>query len=137
MTAQTDAQVLCDYSAAMATLTQNEVREFFLNRYADALRATGLNPAEIPDSFDFLLSGIIDSFGVMEMVTAVEQEFKVQIDLASLDAEHVTILGPLSRHIVENSKADLSSSSRDIQLGSLSGRKASSWPQKPTWQNQP
>ena len=87
-------------------LTEQDVREFLLQRYARTLKGMGINPAELPDGFDFLTSAVIDSFGVMEMITAVEDTFAVQVDLATLDAEHVTVLGPLSRHIAATSSRE-------------------------------
>jgi acyl carrier protein len=58
-----------------------------------------LNLTELPDDFDFLLSGVIDSFGILEMISAIEQEFQIQVDLALLDAEDITRIGPLARYI--------------------------------------
>jgi acyl carrier protein len=61
-----------------------------------------LNLTELPDDFDLLLNGVIDSFGILEMISAVEEEFQIQLDLALLDAEDVTRIGPLARYISEN-----------------------------------
>ena len=61
----------------------------------------GLTPTNLPDDFDFLLNGVIDSFGVLEMMSAIEEEFQIELDLADLDAEQITILGPLSRYVAE------------------------------------
>jgi acyl carrier protein len=61
-----------------------------------------LNLAELPDDFDFLLSGVIDSFGILEMISAIEHEFQIQLDLALLDAEDITRIGPLARYITES-----------------------------------
>ena len=61
-----------------------------------------LNLTEIPDDFDLLLSGVIDSFGILEMISAIEDEFQIQLDLALLDAEDITRIGPLARYIAEN-----------------------------------
>ncbi len=60
------------------------------------------NLTEIPDDFDFLLSGVIDSFGILEMISAIEAEFQIQLDLALLDAEDITRIGPLARYIAES-----------------------------------
>jgi hypothetical protein len=35
------------------------------------------------------------------MIRAIEKEFQIQLDLADLDAEQITILGPLSRFAAE------------------------------------
>ena len=69
----------------------------------------GLDPAELPDNFDFLLKGVIDSFGILEMVGSIQDEFRIQLDLETLDAEQITILGPLSLYVAENGITDLSS----------------------------
>ena len=61
-----------------------------------------LNLTEIPDDFDFLLSGIIDSFGILEMVCAIEDEFQIKLDLGMLDADDITRIGPLARYVAEN-----------------------------------
>jgi acyl carrier protein len=67
-----------------------------------------MDPNGVPDNFDFLLSGVIDSFGILEMVSSIEDEFGIQLDMATLDAEQITILGPLSQYVAVNTKADLS-----------------------------
>jgi acyl carrier protein len=81
-----------------------KVRQFLLTRYSEAIRGMGLNPVDVPDSFDFLLSGVIDSFGVLEMISSIEDEFRIRLDLAELDAEQITMLGPLSQYVAENAK---------------------------------
>ena len=83
----------------MTDIPPNSVRQFLLAKYSQPIKSMGLDPAELPDSFDFLLSGIIDSFGVLEMITSIEDEFRIQLDMASIDAEQITILGPLSCYI--------------------------------------
>jgi acyl carrier protein len=88
----------------MNTITPNEVRQFLLVKYARSIKELGLDSAEIPDSFDFLLSGVIDSFGILEMISSIEDEFRLQLDMASLDAEQITILGPLSQYIAKNAR---------------------------------
>jgi len=90
----------------MTEITSDQVRRFLLMKYGRSIRALGLDPPEIPDSFDFLLSGVIDSFGILEMVSSIEDEFRIRLDLAALDAEQITILGPLSQYVAENGKAE-------------------------------
>jgi acyl carrier protein len=63
-----------------------------------------LSLTKIPDDFDLLLSGVIDSFGILEMISAIEDEFQIQLDLTLLDAEDITRIGPLARYTVENAK---------------------------------
>ena len=97
--------------ARVNRVTQAQVREFLLTRYARAIRELGLDTAIITDDFDFLFREVIDSFGILEMIMSIEDEFQIKLDMASLDAEQITILGPLSRYVAEHGRAnDLSAS---------------------------
>ncbi|PZR75417.1 MAG: hypothetical protein DLM52_07765 [Chthoniobacterales bacterium] len=88
----------------MNKVTAENVRDFLLTKYADAIVGIGMNPTTVPDGFDFLLSGVVDSFGILEMVSSIEQQFGIELDLASLDAEQMTILGPLSRYVADSAR---------------------------------
>jgi acyl carrier protein len=89
----------------MKDVTPNDIRQFLLVKYSGTMEALGLIPADLPDGFDLLLSGVIDSFGILEMISAIEEEFQIQLDLAALDAEQITIVGPLSQFVAGNAKA--------------------------------
>jgi acyl carrier protein len=86
----------------MKDVTPDNVREFLLTRYSEPITAMELNLTELPDDFDLLLSGVIDSFGILEMISAIEDEFRIQLDLALLDAENITRIGPLARYVAES-----------------------------------
>jgi acyl carrier protein len=90
----------------MNVINADQVRAFLLTRYERSIRDLGLDPAAVPEDFDFLLSGVIDSFGILEMISSIEDEFRLQLDMATLDAEQITILGPLSRYVAENGTAN-------------------------------
>jgi len=91
----------------MNDITPDRVRQFLLDKYSRSIKEMGLDPAELPDNFDFLFKGVIDSFGILEMVSSIEDEFHIQLDIATLDAEQITMLGPLSQYAAENAKPDL------------------------------
>ena len=84
----------------MSDITPATVRSFLLTKYGEAINLLGFKPDEVSDSFDLLLSGVIDSFGILEMVSSIEDEFHIQ-----LDAEQITVLGSLCQYVAENSKA--------------------------------
>ena len=89
----------------MKDVTPDNVRGFLLTRYYEPIIAMQLSLTEIPDDFDLLLSGVIDSFGILEMIGAIEDEFRIQLDLALLDAEDITRIGPLARYIAEGANS--------------------------------
>ena len=85
----------------MKEVSESSIRRFLLDEYQEAIRSIGLAPDNLSDDFDFLLTGVIDSLGILEMMGAIEEEFQVEIDLAALDADQITVLGPLSRYVAE------------------------------------
>jgi len=89
----------------MKEITPESIRQFLLVKYLERIQSLGLASAELPDDFDLLSSGVLDSFGILEMISTLEEEFHIELDLATLDAEQMTIVGPLSRFIANNAKA--------------------------------
>lgn len=79
--------------------TAEAVREAILDRVAEPLAAKGLTPSEVPPSFDLLLEGVIDSFGVVEMIVMLEQRFAVEIDLDELPADDLTNVDALAEYV--------------------------------------
>jgi len=53
----------------------------------------------VPDTFDLLSEGIVDSLGLMELITALGEKVGFEIDFDGLDAEELTIVGPLARYV--------------------------------------
>jgi acyl carrier protein len=76
-----------------------DARELILAHVEEQLAATGLTPSEVPPSFDLLLEGVIDSFGVVELILMLEQRFAFQFDFDELDAEDITRVGPLTEYV--------------------------------------
>ena len=85
----------------ITSVDPENVKQFLVSKYAAQINAMGLNGGEISDDFDFFLRGVIDSLGILEMISSVEDEFNVRLDLSALDAEQLTILGPFSRYVAE------------------------------------
>jgi acyl carrier protein len=75
------------------------VRDAILDRLAEQLDAKGLTPAEVPPDFDLLLEGVIDSFGVVEMIVMLEQRFGVEFDFDELPADDLTKVGVLTEYV--------------------------------------
>ena len=85
----------------MRQLTESGIRRFLLDKYRKPIEAIGFTPEDLAADFDFLLTGVIDSFGILEMISAIEKEFEIELDLEALDAEQITVLGPLSCYVAE------------------------------------
>jgi len=90
----------------MTRITPDQVREFLLTKYITTICELGLDPAAVKDDFDFLLRGVIDSFGIITMISSIEDEFHILLDMGAIDAEQITILGPLCRYVAEQGRPD-------------------------------
>jgi len=82
--------------------TPDDVRVFvagFLNR---KLKERAQGPLHhLPDDYDLLLSGLLDSLAFVEMITATGEHFHGQLDFEGLDPEKLTIVGPLCVFVSE------------------------------------
>jgi acyl carrier protein len=85
--------------------TAEAVREAILDRVAEGLAAKGLTPSEVPPSFDLLLEGVIDSFGVVEMIVMLEERFAVEFDLDDLPADDLTNVDALAAYVERKATA--------------------------------
>jgi acyl carrier protein len=89
----------------MSEVSAQEVRSFVLAQLDQPLRGLDLDPAELPDDFDLHGAGVIDSFGILELIGAVEERFSLEIDFEQLDPDDLTVIGPFSRFVEEQSRA--------------------------------
>jgi acyl carrier protein len=86
----------------MSAVSPGDVRIFLKGFIQRRLAAQGQDPLdELPDDCDLLLSGIIDSLGLLELVTAVNEHYGQEIDFENLDPEQMTIVGPLIKFVSE------------------------------------
>jgi acyl carrier protein len=67
--------------------------------YAEKFKSRHLAATDIGDDYDLLREGIIDSLGILEMITQLEEQFGGPIELADLDPENLMKIGPLSKYI--------------------------------------
>ncbi len=80
------------------------VRAFIIEHCADQFQATGRSVEALPDNFDLLGEGILDSLGIVQLISAIEERFNLQVDMEQLPPEELTVLGSLSRYIARQGK---------------------------------
>lgn len=69
------------------------IRDFVYARIREAAKASWKPAPELDDDFNLIESGLFDSLGFVELLSAVEKEFEISID----PAEDLTLLGNLVR----------------------------------------
>jgi acyl carrier protein len=86
----------------MNEASSEQIRAFLQEYVVGKSRAGGKNtPTELADDCDLLLSGMIDSLGLLDLMTAIQEHCKREIDFEALDPEQLTIVGPLCRYVSE------------------------------------
>lgn len=80
-------------------VTPDAVRAFLLAHFEQELAALGMATSELPEHFDLHATGVVDSFGILELIVAIEEHFGLDIDFEELDPEDLTVVGPFSRFV--------------------------------------
>jgi acyl carrier protein len=101
----------------MKEITESSIRRFLLHKYREAIRALGFTIDDVGDDFDLMLNGVIDSLGILELMSAIEEEFQIELDLAALDAKEITVLGPLSRYVAEGTYSRVECKPNSVATG--------------------
>lgn len=84
----------------MRSISYDDVREFLHAYLSRKLESQGRTlPNEFSDDSDLLLSGLIDSLGMLDLVTALEEFCGREVDFESLDPEKLTIVRPLCEFV--------------------------------------
>jgi acyl carrier protein len=82
--------------------SSEQIRTFLQQYILEKSLAGGKNaPSELADDCDLLLSGMIDSLGLLDLMTAIQEHCKREIDFEALDPEQLTVVGPLCRYVSE------------------------------------
>lgn len=86
----------------MIEASSEQIRIFLQQYIVEKSVAGGRErPGELADDCDLLLSGMIDSLGLLDLMSAIQQHCQHEIDFEALDPEQLTIVGPLCRYVSE------------------------------------
>jgi len=86
----------------MSNANSEQIRIFLQQYILEKSLAGGKDtPGELADDCDLLLSGMIDSLGLLDLMTAIQEHCQRDIDFEALDPEQLTVVGPLCRYVSE------------------------------------
>jgi len=72
-------------------MKDQEIKELLMRYIDERLALFGIGKAEIDMNFDLVKSGLLDSMAFVDMISALEEEIKVQVDFEKLmDEERFT-----------------------------------------------
>jgi len=87
---------------SMIEASSEQIRTFLQQYILEKSVAGGKEkPGELADDCDLLLSGMIDSLGLLDLMSAIQQHCQQEIDFEALDPEQLTVVGPLCRYVSE------------------------------------
>ena len=82
------------------------VRARILEVCGPALAVCGVDVAAPPADLDLRACGAIDSLGFIELVTELEEVFRVELELEDIDPEQLTMLEPLALAVAEQASGN-------------------------------
>jgi acyl carrier protein len=89
----------------MSEVSATAVRRVVLEGLAEPLGRLGLRPEQVPDDFDLLASGVIDSLGLVELIGELEERFGLELDFERLDPDGLTVIGTFARYVERESRS--------------------------------
>ena len=78
-----------------------QIRSLIASILQPKLQSQGRSLPNLSDDFDLRDEGIVDSLGFVELIAELETRMGGEIDLTDLDAESLTNVGALARHIAQ------------------------------------
>lgn len=83
----------------MSNYTFDEVRKIVLDAIEENINRAGYDYHSIPDETNLMVSGILDSFGFLELLASIEDSAGLDMDYSKLDSESFTTLQGLVKAI--------------------------------------
>ena len=84
----------------MSKVSAADVKKFIVSYLSEKLESSGRTLSDDPpDNLDLFREGIIDSLGMFNLTAEIEAHFQQEIDFQGLDAEEMTVIGPLCHYV--------------------------------------
>jgi acetyltransferase-like isoleucine patch superfamily enzyme/acyl carrier protein len=81
----------------MSTITADNVRSAIMEYLESEADPAKVSSVELDEELDLMGSGVLDSFGVLELIGWIERRFALELDLEDVEPVDLTTVGPLSR----------------------------------------
>jgi acyl carrier protein len=76
-----------------------EVRSLVIDLIATSLREAGHDPARVGDEINLLESGVLDSLGLLSLISDVEDRLGTELELSDAEPEDLAVLGRFCRQV--------------------------------------
>jgi acyl carrier protein len=79
-----------------------QIRSFIQDRIRAAASSSHQPVPELKDDLNLVETSLFDSIEFVQLISALEKEFDIEIDIGALDPEEFTVLGTLVRVAAES-----------------------------------
>ncbi|MEI7618072.1 MAG: phosphopantetheine-binding protein [Actinomycetota bacterium] len=79
---------------------ETAMKAFVVSFLIDRARRLGFDSLEVDGDFDFFESGLLDSFGLIELIDSVESSFNLQLDFTDMDPDAFTTVHGLVKSLM-------------------------------------
>ena len=83
----------------MSVVSADEVRIFIIAELRASFAENNVDVAAVPDDFDLMKMGVIDSIGLINLLGSIDDRFAIEVDYEDMDTDDITVVGPLCRYI--------------------------------------
>ncbi len=84
----------------MTTHGFKELREMVIEIIGSKIGRAGLDKETLDDDIDLLQSGLIDSFEFLDLISAIEEQSGITIDLGAMEESDFTTLRGLVNNVL-------------------------------------
>ena len=88
----------------MSFVRSDQIKQFITSHLSNSFKENNILEKEIADDFDLMKRGIIDSLGLIQLISAIEEQFNIEVDFEDLDTEYITVIGSVSKYIEERAE---------------------------------
>jgi acyl carrier protein len=89
----------------MSVVTAEDVKKFIVYHLEDSFGDINVTVDGIADDFDLMRMGIIDSMGLLELISAIEEHFNIELNFNAMNAKDITVIGPICRCVEEQARS--------------------------------
>jgi D-alanine--poly(phosphoribitol) ligase subunit 2 len=79
---------------------ETAMEAFVISFLVERAGRLGFDGLEVDGDFDFFESGLLDSFGLIELIDSVESSFNLQVDFTDMDPDAFTTVDGLVKSLL-------------------------------------
>lgn len=88
------------------SVSESAIRLCILEELRQPMAVLGISESDLGDDFELVKSGLLDSMRFIELLNALEQRFRFELNLGDMDIDAITMLGGLIHFVSAATSSD-------------------------------